>query len=427
MLLSGLIFFAIGLWHIEDVPVASTAVALDIDPYGMAAVVFWSNQDMYFCYRCSSGGTYYWLWEYINSAWDENFKNHDNFCFDNIGKPHVTFFRPELYRTPERYIFYATREAIQQWTSINVGDMLLYGEQIDISTDTFDYPHIIYGRYHTYYDGMSWQYDTVNSIVENAQPSLAIDHNNTIHISLGGCVYEDTGFVGYGYKDSDGWHVEYNNQYDVNSPVKLAVDSAGRPHLLFCTSNDSLTYHAMKQNNAWIYEDITALNASFIDISDTTVHLLGTDPTGNTIRHYWKLDSDWLFEDIHSGMPLDLAVDKDDYVHCIFYENNQLHYATNRPQTVVSEQIQISLETISGSRITRLPVRINFLKSQSPDGIDIVNNSGRAVASYSLNHGANSFMWNGRDQTNHKVPTGIYYLIQKKHNQHQITKIILVK
>lgn len=426
MVLGNILLLAISIWYVEDMPAASRAVSLDVDGSGMAAVVFWENQDIYYCYRYASGPGYSWTWEFIGSAYDENFKYHDNFCIDKQGVPHVLFFRPELYCTPERYVLYATRTGVQQWSLACVGNLFMYGKLIDIAVDTVDYPHAICGCVHTYFDGVAWQTDSIRDIIEDAQPAIAVDRMNTVHLALGGPFYQTTGFIGYCRRDSTGWHVEYDSQYCVNTPVQLGVDTVGRPHVLFRTSPDSAVFYGMKENSVWTYEDITSLRVTAMNVSNGSIHLLGTDPGASTVRYYWKSGANWVFEDIHSGVPVDLAVDQDNYAHCIFYENNQLHYATNRPQTAVYEQEHGNMQHAGMCRISRLPVRIHFLDSRPPDRITIVSSTGCTIASFEPGDHVLSFEWNGFDQIGQRVPSGVYYVIQVQGKHHQVTKLIIV-
>jgi hypothetical protein len=411
-------------WHAEAVPGATIYVSLGVDREGKASVVYWDDENIYYSQRFQSDTISYWVEEYVNNAWDPNYIFHDNYCVDDSNRPHLLFFRPPSAEdTPERYVYYVTKDSTGLWDCTYICNEFLYLEMIDLALDTMDYPHIIVHKMYHYWNGTSWEAETLDITPEYVLPSIVVDINNTVHLSIGG--FPGNTFAGYGYNDGTGWYFEYDPAYPVTSPIHIKTDDSGNPHILLTLSTDSSHYYGTRENGVWTYEEITSLNPRFLDIHQNAVHILATH--GSVTRHYWKEGSSWIYEDVHTGVPEDFVVDEDGNIHCLVYENGQIKYVTNKSQTDVREEMSgiFSGECLL-SYIVHLPLRSSLAELGYPDMIEIVDISGRRVTSIRSYNQNGMFEWDGKDGSTHVPGNGIYFMILRKGTVQRIIKLVTV-
>jgi hypothetical protein len=194
--------------------------------------------------------------------------------------------------------------------------------------------------------------------------------------------------------------------------------------VLFALSTDSSLYYGVKENDEWMYEDITDLNAYFIDVHEDTVHICAA--FGNSTRHYWKQGSTWLYEDVHTGEPEDFAVDSDGYVHCLVYENYQIKYVTNRPQTAVYEETAEPIHASVLSMVVQFPVKISLADLGYPDEVEIIDITGRRITGMCRCSNQETFMWDGHDLQHRSSTKGIYFVKAKKGDIQTLIKLIII-
>ncbi len=208
--------------------------------------------------------------------------------------------------------------------------------------------------------------------------------------------------------------------------VGIDIDAMLNPHLLFDVYYDSI-YHLFKTGGTWQCKEISQYGffSNLIAISDTIVHLLGYT-IADSVRHIWKMNNIWLIEDIHKGSALDLAVDKDGYLHCVISDTGQILYGTNRPQTSVSEYASPVTGQNRGLALCRLPLKITH-NSDREEEVSIVDVTGRLVNTFHLTANPSEILWYGQDQYNRKVSTGIYFLIFRDNCKISSRKFILIR
>ena len=114
-----------------------------------------------------------------------------------------------------------------------------------IAIDGFNRPHIAYGGdhlYHAYFDGIEWQYETVdNSLGVGRFASIAIDSNNKVHISYYDESNED---LKYATNASGSWVTStIDSEGDVGWYTSIAIDSNNKVHISYYDyTNKDLKY-----------------------------------------------------------------------------------------------------------------------------------------------------------------------------------------
>lgn len=416
---SFLVLIVITTWYFEPIPEASEHIVLDVNAVGNASVAYYKDSVIYYAQRVAAGDSFQWLTEIVDSGTTGigGKGNLVELAIDSKPSPHLIYFKYGLY--------YATKDSLGSWQSIILDTW--DDDKSGLDTDTLDYPHIVCEGdelRHYYWDGSNWNNEYIGGI---GYVSLIIDRNNNLHIGIGPPLIGDRQrYFHYGIRDSTGWHVEYIGGFDVRWPIGIAVDTTCSPHLAFNDFDSS--YHSMKQNGIWMHENITPLGyfGTEIAIENIIPHVLGKDTTDIYVRHIWKPDSEWLFEDIYScGYPKDLAIDNDGYLHCVIVDSFEIIYGTTRPQTVY-EQVNSILKFSQLVTISRLPLNISLSDFKTIEDIKIFDITGRLVKRLSPSRNTLELTWNGLDQYNKKVRTGIYYLMFDQKEKVDIRKLIVI-
>jgi len=418
-LFSFLALIVIATWYFEPIPEATEHIVLDVNAVGKASVAYYKDSVIYYAQRIAAGDSFQWLTEIVDSGATGIGAGKGNpveLAIDKKPSPHLIYFKHGLY--------YTTKDSLGSWQSIALDTWDYYKSGLD--TDTLDYPHVVCGGElrHYYWDGSSWNNEYIGGM---GYVSLIIDRNNNLHIGIGPPLIGDKQrYFHYGFRDSTGWHVEYISGFDVRWPVGIAVDTTCCPHLAFYDFDSS--YHSVKQNGLWTHENITRLGyfGKEIVIENIIPHVLGNQTTDTYVRHMWKPDSEWLFEDIYSsGYPKDFAIDNHGYLHCIIVDSLEIIYGTTKPQ-VIYEQTNSILKFSQLVTISRLPLSISLFGLESVGEIKIFDITGRLVKRLALSGNTLDLTWNGLDQHNKKVRTGIYFLMFDQKEKLDIKKLILI-
>lgn len=420
-LFSFFVLIVISTWHFEPIPEASEYISLDVDTTGVASVAYYKNSVIYYAQRVPMGDSFQWLTEIVDSGAAGYYYGAVELAVDEELNPHIIYFKYGLT--------YTTKDSLGSWQSIILDSVVSYKSGLD--TDTLNYPHVVYfgnSLWHQYWDGSTWIKEYIDYMI--GYISLVIDKESKSHFGSGAPVIlneERGGWVEYGVRDSSGWYTEYMSEFDVRWPVGIAVDNNCDPHLSFNVFYGE-SYHIMKQDTVWIYDDITSLGffGTVIAIDNLVPHLLGIDSTYSYVRHIWKPDSEWLFEDIYgSGYPKDLAIDKAGYLHCVIEDSLDIIYGTTRPQSVY-EQTNSVLNSHQIVTISRLPLKISLSGLNSVKEIKVIDISGRLVKKLSPSKNTSELIWHGLDQYGKKIRSGVYFLMFGQKEKINIQKVLII-
>ncbi|RJQ19377.1 MAG: hypothetical protein C4560_06135 [Nitrospiraceae bacterium] len=205
-----------------------------------------------------------------------------------------------------------------------------------------DQPHIVYGGdrlFHAFFDGTQWQYETVdNSSSIEQDASIAIDSNNSIHISY----YDSTNkILKYATNASGAWVVlTIDAAGDARSLSSIAVDSEDKVHISYYDSSNSSLKYATNASGLWVIYTIDSLgdvglNPSIAIDSNNNVHISYYDVTNGDLKYATNASGSWVTSTIDSsgdsGRYNSIALDSYNYVHISYYDNTNkdLKYATN--------------------------------------------------------------------------------------------------
>jgi hypothetical protein len=215
-----------------------------------------------------------------------------------------------------------------------------------IAVDSDGYPHIAYGEdrlYYAHHNGISWQYETVNSSPRVGQyASIAIDQGDNIHISY---YDESNGDLMYATDASGNWVTEtVDSLFDVGKYSSIAVDSLGDVHISYYdTSRWDLKY-AKKTSGTWSTQIIDNSGGSSgrtgtfssltVDLSDN-VHISYYDASNFNLKYATDSTGSWVHVTADSsaddvGWYTSIATDSSGNVHVSHYDwdNGDLKYAT---------------------------------------------------------------------------------------------------
>ena len=200
--------------------------------------------------------------------------------------------------------------------------------------------HVVYGGdvlKHTDFDGISWQYETVDSTVSVGCPSITIDTNGKVHIS-----YDDktNGGLKYATNASGSWSImtldSSGSTGDYNS---IAIDSNNKVHISYYDwANKDLKY-ITNVSGSWVAsvldstDEVGANNSIDIDSNDK-VHISYDYKTGYDLRYITNKSGSWLvsiIDDSIRATESSIAIDSADKVHISYYnsQNYDLKYSTD--------------------------------------------------------------------------------------------------
>ncbi len=425
-ILGGFLVILITTWHFEVIPEATKDITLGVDTAGVASVAYYADSIIHYAKRSAMGDSFVWSNEVVDSGVVQYYYGSVDLAVDKKSRPHIVYSKSAYnYYRPT---YYTTKDSSGIWQPTLL-DTSALGATID--TDTLDYPHVVYagnGLWHQYWDGSNWIKEYIVS--DYMYVSLVIDRGNTPHIGLGAPVIANeqrVGWLGYGVKDSSGWNIESMYEFDVRWPVCIAVDNICDPHLSFVVYHGEV-YYLVKHSGTWINEDITSLNPFYrtLAIDNMVVHLLGQNSTFNLVRHIWKSVDEWVFEDIHTGRPRDLVIDKDGYLHCIILDGSEIMYGTTRPQPYIYETNKHTFESAHVATVFRLPLKVSLSGFNSIEKMRILDVSGRLINGFDVNENSSCLRWNGLDKNSKKIRTGVYFLVFEHKEEIYVQKIVII-
>lgn len=195
------------------------------------------------------------------------------------------------------------------WTIETIG----IGEWPAAVVDEEVRPHICYSNpaetlVHAYRDNACWHFEPVDFSPggEIWTKSMARGQDGSLHVAYLGGRLSPYDFVGYAYRDVDGWHAEhFQTTYPVWGP-SLALDSELRPHvvypIMFATN---VLRHAWRDATGWHFEgpNNAAFMANMPDIAvdgSGQIHIAYSEQSNSdeTLMYGLRGASGWIWETV---------------------------------------------------------------------------------------------------------------------------------
>jgi hypothetical protein len=270
-------------------------------------------------------------------------------ALDATGRPHISYCR-WMYTPYEhscvdlKYAYYDG--ATWQIETVETGSLPLFpGWYTSIALDSAGWPHISYGAFYctggspgvpfvcdpdtlkyARYDGTNWQIETVDSTGwTGIDTSLALDTLDRPHISY---FNDSSNQLKYAYYDGTSWHIETVD--NANGYTSLALDSADRPHISY--RNSGLNY-AHYDGTVWQIQWLDSGGAHSSLVLDVGGRPHISYLNGSDLKYGWYDGATWQSQIVESagwvGYYTSLALNVDGYVHISYYNatNDDLKYA----------------------------------------------------------------------------------------------------
>ncbi|MCF6158792.1 MAG: hypothetical protein E3K32_09515 [wastewater metagenome] len=213
-----------------------------------------------------------------------------------------------------------------------------------MAIDSNNYPHIVYGGdhlYYAYYDGNSWNYETVDSSIEAGYyASIALDSSDKAHISY----YHNNSKrknLKYATNASGSWEKRtVDSKGDVGRFSGIAVDLSGRIHIVYYgATNKHLKYAtAISFSGPWKKETIDSIEkvgkfASIAVDSSNNVRISYYDESRKDLKYITNASGSWKSKKVDKkgsvGKYTSITTDSSGKIHIAYYndKNKDLKYA----------------------------------------------------------------------------------------------------
>ena len=193
-------------------------------------------------------------------------------------------------------------------------------------------------------DGVAWQLQTVDTgqptdVGQNVV-SLALDQADRPHIAYDG--YGTFSDIRYAFWDGSTWQIETVDNPFREQGASLALDSSGQPHVAYYAydynSGEWGLRYASRQGAAWQHETVDTVGSvgfvatSLVIDSADRPHIAYFDSVGADLKYARWNGSAWQVETVDSedsGAYRSLALDSADRPHISYFENtnDDLKYA----------------------------------------------------------------------------------------------------
>lgn len=377
-------------------------------------------------------------------------------ALDGSENPHIAFAKGIWYG---EQLWHAWWDGAN-WQQEGV-DSLPYdgdvGEWNSIAFDTDGYPNIAYTYYtnafdcylrYAYKDASGWHIQVADSLLgdEFQYVSLALDGNNKPHISYYDWSVND---LKYAWWDGSTWYVErVDSTGQVGTNSSIALDSLGYPHIAYTDGTNYGVKYARWDGSSWQIETVESdigygfYTSLALDANDRP-HISSAEYGGDLRFAYWD-GSTWQIEVVDNTISCgwtSLAIDGDGHSHIAYYndaggDEYALKYAkrilTAEVEDITSHPIPEVLHLAqnypnpfnSATSIRYILSRNGFIR------LTIYNISGQLVRTLVNGEefsGIHTVRWNGRDERERSVSSGIYFYCLKAGNLKITNKMLLLK
>lgn len=202
-----------------------------------------------------------------------------------------------------------------------------------LALDSAGHPHIAYGRdhlYYAYYDGASWQIETVDSSLGvGSYTSLALDSTDRPHITYYDAPNAD---LKYAYHNGSYWQIEtLDSAGEVGRRSSLALDNDGAPHVSYCDETNESIKYAHHKGSTWHVEPVEIGGCdclSALAMWDGRYAHIAYNGPDNKLKYAYQVETGWHTEVINwnlTASSIDMAMDSEGRPHIGFLASNPLY------------------------------------------------------------------------------------------------------
>jgi PKD repeat protein len=289
-----------------------------------------------------------WQIETVDS--DGDVGQFTSLALDSNDYPHISYHELFLNNSTDGNLKYARWNG-SEWHIEDVTTVTIYGWETALALDANEYPHIIFGELvytgnvdlkYARWTGSNWSIETIDTVGSTTQISMALDSNDTPHIS-----YFDNynRHLKYARWTGSNWSIEIVEYLKniLRPGTSIAIDSNDRPCIGY-HSNKDLKYARWTGSN-WVremvdsYGDVGGWTSMALDSNDRAhfSYLNSTVFDGNgtgDLKYARWTGSNWETETIDYvgtiGFFTSIAIDEYDIPHISYHDhtNSALKYAT---------------------------------------------------------------------------------------------------
>ena len=236
-------------------------------------------------------------------------------------------------RVDPSYLKYAWYDG-SSWQTETVDSGTGVGKYSSLALDSSGKPHIAYDGRYARYDGSSWQIETVGG----EYTSLALDSSDKAHISYYDAANADLKYTRY---DGSTWQTEtVDDGGSVGEYTSLALDPSGMAHISYYDAANADLKYTRYDGSTWQTETVDSggsvgeYTSLALDSSDRP-NISYYDRTNEEIKYAWYDGISWHTETVDNAMVVlsvycrftSLALDSSGRPHISYCGDNSLKYA----------------------------------------------------------------------------------------------------
>jgi Tol biopolymer transport system component len=275
----------------------------------------------------SGGGGVLGLSQWRSEVVDATGKDYPSLALDSSGRPHISYING-----PYGYLKYAYYDG-QAWQVETVDMTIGRSYPQDMALDAQDHPHVCYYDYwnadlkYAYRDDAVWHLSTPDSTGDVGQDcSIALDGLGRPHTS-----YYDlsNGDLKHAFFDGTAWQTEVvDADGNVGRSTSLQVDAAGQLHLSYSDETNTALKYARFDGTAWHIETLDSIwSAIFTSLAVDTAGRPHIVYLSDGLRYAYFNGTAWEFTVLDStagaGYFPSIALDTEDRPHITYLDSSR--------------------------------------------------------------------------------------------------------
>jgi len=289
---------------------------------------------------CLAGAQSRWAVEVVEGAGQSRAGQSASLKMDKLGNFHLAYY--DERKQVLRYAFRAKDK--DQWDTMTVDQG---GSTVDLAVDDQGHPHFAYlarnleGLRYAMWDGKKWQKQTLDSQPISFFLAIRLSKDGLPRISYYQRLKPDRSYalhLKYAYFDGKVWYTETVDYRDETGKYNsLALDSQGRPHIMYTDVRSGDLLHAYWDGQRWVYgvADLRRAHLSYVGSGNSVaadaqdnLHVAYFDITRRALKYAKLRQGVWETEFVTqlTGRPVELdrvsiAIDSQGRPHIAFHDS----------------------------------------------------------------------------------------------------------